>query len=54
MTKTLKTCITPKHVGPQTLFNPPKPGLQSRALCGTVCTLSITIVLCIIDPLLAC
>ncbi len=32
-------------VGPITWFNPPKPGLQSRALCCTVCALSIDIVL---------
>ncbi len=28
-------------VGPINLVNPPKPGLKSRALCGTVCNLSI-------------
>ncbi len=28
-------------VGPITCFNSPKPGLQSRAHCGTVCALSI-------------
>ncbi len=32
-------------VGPITWFNPPKPGPQSRALCGAVCALSIAIVL---------
>ncbi len=28
-------------VGPITWFNPPKHGLQSRTLCGTMCALSI-------------
>ncbi len=32
-------------VGPITWFNPPRPGPQPTALCGTVCALSITIVL---------
>ncbi len=30
--------------GPITWFNPPKPGPQSRALCGVVCALSIAII----------
>ncbi len=34
--------------------NPPRPCLQSRALCGTIFELSIARVLCWIDPLLAC
>ncbi len=42
------------QLGPSTWFNSPKPGPQSRALCGTVCSLSIAIVLYYIDPLLAC
>ncbi len=29
------------QLGLYTWFNPPKPGLQSRDLCGTMCTLSI-------------
>ncbi len=29
---------------PSTWFTPPKPGLQSRDLCGAVCALSIAIV----------
>ncbi len=29
------------EVGPKTCFNPPKSGLQSRALFGTVCALPI-------------
>ncbi len=33
-------------VGPITWFNPPKPGLQSKTLCDTVCALSIAIALC--------
>ncbi len=37
---------------PQTWFNSPKPGLQSRALCGTLCALSIA--KSKYDPLLAC
>ncbi len=28
-----------------TIFNPPKPGPQSRALCGNVCAISIAILL---------
>ncbi len=28
-------------LGPHIWFNPPKPGLQPRALCGVVCVLSI-------------
>ncbi len=32
-------------VGSITWFNSPKPCLQSRALCGNVCALSIAIVL---------
>ncbi len=27
-------------VGPIAWFNPPKPGLQSRAICDTVCTIN--------------
>ncbi len=30
-----------RWLGPQTWFNPPNPGLQSRAICGTMCALSI-------------
>ncbi len=37
-----------------TWFNPHKPCPQSRALCGTVCALSITVVLYLIDPFVAC
>ncbi len=42
------------RLGPQTWFKPPKPSLQCGALCGTVCALSIAIILCLIDLLLAC
>ncbi len=34
-----------------TWFNPPKPGPQSRALCGTVCNLSIANITFTNDPL---
>ncbi len=43
-----------RTVGPITWPNPPKSCLQSRALCGTVCALSIAIVFYKIDTLLAC
>ncbi len=33
------------RLGPWTWCGPPGPGLQSRALCGAVCALSIAIVL---------
>ncbi len=34
-----------RTVGPITWFNPPKHGLQSRAICGGVCALSIAVIL---------
>ncbi len=34
------------RLGSYTWFNPPKTGLLSRTFCGTVCALSIAIVLC--------
>ncbi len=41
------------QLGPYTWFNPPKPGLQSSALCGTVCIINSYSTL-LNWPLLAC
>ncbi len=44
----IPNCISGKDVyilATDTLNSPPKPGPQSRALCGTVCALLIVIVL---------